>query len=124
MVPGKVYISSDKQGIITLELLIKLKLRYETAGTMSHIIRKAMQNRDSEYNLSGVIEIDETIKTDGLNEYRSPNSEWYKLERIMIFWSVMKAYFTKMCTYHDWKHNSPDKCYYSWNRHKTTPVIS
>ncbi len=54
-------ICCDKRGISALELSKKLQLRYETAWTMSHKIRKAMKDRDSQYSLTGVIEIDETF---------------------------------------------------------------
>jgi len=146
-------ICSDKRGISALELSKKLELRYETAWTMTHKIRKAMQDRDSQYNLLGVIEIDETfigsssegadkkgrgsekipvvvsvsttgnkmlfakmqvvesvnkeeidkiismtipkgetIKTDGLNVYKSLRNQGYQHERIIISGSGMKAH--------------------------------
>jgi transposase-like protein len=146
-------ISSDKRGISALELSKKLELRYETAWTMTHKIRKAMKDRDSQYALLGVIEIDETfigsssegtdkkgrgsekipvvvsvstsgdkmlfakmqvvesvnkeeidkiismtipkgetIKTDGLNVYKSLEDQGYQHERIIISRSGMKAH--------------------------------
>ncbi|MDP8220102.1 MAG: IS1595 family transposase [Candidatus Stygibacter frigidus] len=145
-------ITSDKRGISALELSKKLELRYETAWTMTHKIRKAMHDRDSHYDLLGVIEIDETfigspsegvdkkgrgsekipvivsvstkdakmlfakmqvvesvnkeeikkivsttipkgetIKTDGLNVYKSLTNQGYKHERIIISGSDMNA---------------------------------
>jgi len=146
-------ISSDKRGMSALGLSKKLELRYETAWTMTHKIRKAMKDRDSQYDLLGVVEIDETfigsssegadkkgrgsekipvivsvsttdnkmffakmqvvesvnkeeidkiisltipkgetIKTDGLNVYKSLGSQGYQHERIIISGSGMKAH--------------------------------
>ena len=55
------FVSSDKRGISTLEVSKKLELRYATAWAMMHKIRKGMSDRDSKYNLHGVIEMDETF---------------------------------------------------------------
>ncbi len=54
-------IISDKRGISALELSKKLELRYATAWEILHKIRKAMKDRDSQYKLLGVIEMDETF---------------------------------------------------------------
>lgn len=54
-------LSSDKRGISTLEVAKKFELRYATAWTMMHKIRRGMSDRDTKYNLLGVIEMDETF---------------------------------------------------------------
>ena len=51
--------SSDKCGCSALRLKQELKIAYDTAWTMSHKIRSAMQERDESYQLSGYIEMDE-----------------------------------------------------------------
>ena len=52
-------ISSDKRGCSALRLQRELGVAYGTAWTMSHKIRNAMKERDENYQLSGIIEIDE-----------------------------------------------------------------
>ena len=52
--------SNDKRGVSAALLKDQLEVCYTTAWTMLHKIRKAMQDRDSEYNLAGIIEIDDT----------------------------------------------------------------
>lgn len=54
-------ISTDKRGISTLEVSKKLSIRYATAWAMMHKIRKAMADRDRQYKLLGIIEMDETF---------------------------------------------------------------
>jgi transposase-like protein len=51
--------SSDKRGCSALRLKRELKVAYDTAWTMSHKIRHAMKERDEDYQLSGLIELDE-----------------------------------------------------------------
>lgn len=51
--------SSDKRGCSALRLKKELNIAYDTAWTISHKIRDAMKERDENYKLSGLIEIDE-----------------------------------------------------------------
>ena len=51
----------DKRGCSALKLKRELKIAYDTAWTMSHKIRKAMGERDSNYLLSGVVEMDDSF---------------------------------------------------------------
>jgi transposase-like protein len=53
-------ISKDKRGISATQLATELSLSYETAWYLLHRIRKAMSQRDMEYLLSGVVELDDT----------------------------------------------------------------
>jgi len=51
--------SKDKRGCSAMQLKRELKIAYDTAWTMSHKIRKAMGERDENYLLSGIVEMDE-----------------------------------------------------------------
>jgi transposase-like protein len=51
--------SHDKKGISALQLSKEIGVRYRTAWTMQHKIRKAMEDRDQSYKLRGLIEVDE-----------------------------------------------------------------
>lgn len=53
--------SQDKGGISALRLAKQLELGYKTAWTMLHKIRRAMALRDSDYLLSGFIEMDDAF---------------------------------------------------------------
>jgi transposase-like protein len=56
-----VYLAAqDKRGISALFLKRELHIAYQTAWTMLHKIRKAMGDRDSRYQLAGIVELDET----------------------------------------------------------------
>jgi transposase-like protein len=56
-----VYLAAqDKRGISALALKRELSVAYQTAWTMLHKIRKAMADRDSLYQLAGIVELDET----------------------------------------------------------------
>ncbi len=52
-------ISSDKRGCSALRLKKELAIAYDTAWTISHKIRNAMKERDENYQLCGLIEMDE-----------------------------------------------------------------
>jgi len=54
-------ISTDKRGISALNLSKRLKVSYWVAWTMLQKIRKAMRDRDDNYTLSGVIEMDDAF---------------------------------------------------------------
>ena len=54
-------VSTDKRGISALALSKRLKISYWVAWTMLQKIRKAMRDRDSNYKLNGIIEIDDSF---------------------------------------------------------------
>src|SRR5665647_1910791 len=51
--------SHDKKGISAMQLSKEIGVGYRTAWLMQHKIRKAMEDRDQSYKLSGLIEVDE-----------------------------------------------------------------
>jgi transposase-like protein len=51
--------SHDKKGISAMQLCKEIGVGYRTAWTMQHKIRKAMEDRDQGYKLSGLVEVDE-----------------------------------------------------------------
>jgi len=51
----------DKGGVSAMRLSKQLDLGYKTAWLMLHKIRKAMSQRDSDYKLSGYIEMDDAF---------------------------------------------------------------
>jgi transposase-like protein len=53
--------SDDKRGISALALKGKISVAYQTAWTMCHKIRHAMGERDENYTLSGIAELDEAF---------------------------------------------------------------
>jgi len=52
-------VAKDKRGISALSISKEFPVSYPTAWTMLHKIRKAMSDRDANYQLSGIIEVDE-----------------------------------------------------------------
>jgi len=85
-------IANDKRGISATQLMNDIGVAYQTAWTMLHKIRTAMAERDSSYQLCGIMDLDDSYlgaKTEGakrgrgtekskvivgvsLNEYGSP----------------------------------------------------
>jgi transposase-like protein len=55
------YMSEDKRGISALSLKSKIKVAYQTAWSMCHKIRHAMSERDKDYKLTGIAELDEAF---------------------------------------------------------------
>jgi len=56
-----VYLTAqDKRGISALRLKRELEVAYQTAWTMLHKIRRAMEAREEGYYLAGIVEVDET----------------------------------------------------------------
>ena len=51
--------SHDKKGIAAVQLAKEIGVCYQTAWMMQHKIRKAMTDRDRNYTLGGVVEVDE-----------------------------------------------------------------
>jgi len=54
-------VANDKRGLSALHLSKKLEVSYYVAWTMLHKIRRAMKERDSGYELRGIIEMDESF---------------------------------------------------------------
>ena len=53
-------VARDKRGYSANQLAIELRLPYNTAWYLLHRIRKAMAQRDDNYVLSGIVELDDT----------------------------------------------------------------
>jgi transposase-like protein len=51
--------SHDKKGLSAVQLAKEIGVSYPTAWLMQHKIRKAMEDRDKGYRISGLIEVDE-----------------------------------------------------------------
>jgi len=54
-------VSTDKRGLSALALSKKLEISYWRAWTMLQKIRRGMRNRDSNYKLAGIIEMDDAF---------------------------------------------------------------
>lgn len=54
-------VANDKRGLSALQLSRNLEVSYYVAWTMLHKIRFGMKNRDSAYDLLGVIEMDDSF---------------------------------------------------------------
>ena len=55
------YMAEDKRGISALSLKGKIGVAYQTAWSMCQKIRHAMGERDKEYALDGIVELDEAF---------------------------------------------------------------
>jgi transposase-like protein len=55
-----IYLMTDKQGISALALSKHIKVAYNTAFDLLHKLRRAMGDRDLGYDLSGVVQVDES----------------------------------------------------------------
>jgi len=53
--------ANDKRGTSATQLSQQFGISYPTAWMMMHKIRKAMGNRDSQYTLAGLVEMDDTL---------------------------------------------------------------
>ena len=58
-------VAHDKRGTSAVMLSQELEISYKTAWLMLHKIRKAMIERDSQYKLAGIVELDDAF-------FRSP----------------------------------------------------
>jgi transposase-like protein len=58
--------ANDKRGLSALQVSKKLEVSYYVAWTMLHKIRRAMKERDSAYELRGVIEMDDSFFGSGV----------------------------------------------------------
>lgn len=54
-------VANDKRGLSALQVSKKLDVSYYVGWTMLHKIRRAMKERDSAYELRGIIEMDESF---------------------------------------------------------------
>lgn len=53
-------VARDKRGYSAMQLSTELRLPYNTAWFLLHRIRKAMAQRDDNYMLAGIVELDDT----------------------------------------------------------------
>ena len=60
--------ATDKRGLSALALKQKIGVGYKTAWTMLHKIRKAMEARDADYQLAGVIQADDAFFKGGVKK--------------------------------------------------------
>jgi transposase-like protein len=57
-----IYLAShDKRGVSATRLMDELELTYPTAWLMLHKIREAMSQRDANYRLAGIVELDDSF---------------------------------------------------------------
>jgi hypothetical protein len=61
-------VSTDKRGFSALALSRKIDIGLKCAWTMLHKIRKAMETRDAEYQLAGLIQVDDAVFKGGVNK--------------------------------------------------------
>jgi len=61
-------VSTDKRGLSALALSRKINIGLKCAWTMLHKIRKAMEVRDSGYQLAGLIQVDDAFFKGGVNK--------------------------------------------------------
>ena len=61
-------VSTDKRGLSALALSRKIDIGLKCAWTMLHKIRKAMEARDAEYQLAGLIQVDDAFFKGGVNK--------------------------------------------------------
>ena len=54
-------VSTDKRGLSALALSKKLEISYWNAWTMLQKIRRAMRDRDTNYQLAGIVEVDDSF---------------------------------------------------------------
>lgn len=54
-------VAHDKRGVSTTFIARELELTYPTAWLLLHKIRKAMGDRDANYQLAGLVELDEAF---------------------------------------------------------------
>ena len=54
-------VSTDKRGLSALALSKKLEISYWNAWTMLQKVRRAMRDRDTNYQLAGIVEVDDSF---------------------------------------------------------------
>jgi hypothetical protein len=61
-------VATDKRGLSALALSRKIDIGLKCAWTMLHKIRKAMEARDAEYQLAGLIQVDDAFFKGGVDK--------------------------------------------------------
>ncbi len=61
-------VATDKRGLSALALSRKIDIGLKCAWTMLHKIRKAMEARDAEYQLAGLIQVDDAFFSGGIKK--------------------------------------------------------
>ncbi len=61
-------VSTDKRGLSALDLSRKVDIGMKCAWTMLHKIRKAMKARDANYQLAGLIQVDDAFFSGGVSK--------------------------------------------------------
>ena len=61
-------VATDKRGLSALALSRKIDIGLKCAWTMLHKIRKAMEARDAEYQLAGLIQVDDAFFNGGVKK--------------------------------------------------------
>ncbi len=61
-------VSTDKRGLSAMALSRKINIGLKCAWTMLHKIRKAMEARDAEYQLAGLIQVDDAFFKGGVSK--------------------------------------------------------
>jgi transposase-like protein len=81
--------ATSKTGVSINEMARELEIKdYKTVWTMAHKIRKAMADRDAQYTLAGLVEIDESFFGQSFSGKRGRGTE--KKELVIVAVSVWK----------------------------------
>ena len=81
--------ATSKTGVSINEMARELEINdYKTAWTMAHKIRKAMADRDSQYKLAGLVEMDESFFGPSFSGKRGRGAE--KKELVIVAVSIWK----------------------------------
>jgi transposase-like protein len=81
--------ATSKTGVSINEMARELEIKdYKTVWTMAHKIRKAMADRDAQYTLAGLVEIDESFFGQSYSGKRGRGTE--KKELVIVAISVWK----------------------------------
>lgn len=90
-------VAKDKRGVSATSVSKEFPVSYPTAWTMLHKIRKAMSDRDSHYDLSGIVEVDEGyFGTPTKGKKRGRGTEQSKVLVSVSVNKEGKPYFAKM----------------------------
>jgi len=81
--------ATSKTGVSINEMARELEIKdYKTVWTMAHKVRKAMADRDAQYTLAGLVEIDESFFGPSFSGKRGRGTE--KKELVIVAVSVWK----------------------------------
>lgn len=82
--------ATSKTGVSINEMARELEIKdYKTVWTMAHKVRKAMADRDAQYTLAGLVEIDESFFGPSFSGKRGRGTE--KKELVIVAVSVWKG---------------------------------